>query len=87
MIHLSKQGTCVPFCSRLKYTWRRERCNFLIIISWHVPMTTQHGVRQDIDIGLYRNAGLGNFGPGGPVSCRVSPNSNQAHQNQLINVF
>ncbi len=42
----SEQGTCVPLCSRLKCTWRRERCNFLIIISWHVSVTTQHGVRH-----------------------------------------
>ncbi len=28
----------MPLCSRLKCTWLRERCNFLIIISWHVPV-------------------------------------------------
>ncbi len=44
----SEQGMCVPLCSRLKCTWRRERCNFLIIISCYVPVTTQHGVRQQI---------------------------------------
>uniref|UniRef100_A0A672K868 Zgc:103625 n=1 Tax=Sinocyclocheilus grahami TaxID=75366 RepID=A0A672K868_SINGR len=43
----SEQGTCVPLCSRLECTWQRERCNFLIF-SLDVPVTTQHGVRQQI---------------------------------------
>ncbi len=37
----SEQGTCVPLCSRLESTWQRERCNFLIIFSWDVPVATQ----------------------------------------------
>ncbi len=49
----SEQGTCVPLCSRLKCTWRRERCNFLIIISWHVPVTKQHVVRQQLYINVH----------------------------------
>ncbi len=43
----SEQGTCVSLCSRLECTWWRER-NFLIIFSWDVPVTTQHGVHQQI---------------------------------------
>ncbi len=46
----SEQGTCMPLCSCFKCTWWRERCNFLTIISWHVPVTTQHEVCQQIVI-------------------------------------
>ncbi len=42
-------GTCVSLCSRLECTWWRER-NFLIIFSWDVPVTTQHGVRQQMSL-------------------------------------
>ncbi len=52
----SEQDTCVPLCSRLKCTWRRERCNFLIIISWDVPVTT--GEEQDISRRPIKDTGL-----------------------------
>ncbi len=39
------------------------------------------------DMTRHTTSGLGNFGPGGPLSCRVSSNPNQTHQNQLMNVF
>ncbi len=42
----SEQGTCLPLCSHLKCIWRSEQCNSLIINSWHLPVTTQHGVRH-----------------------------------------
>ncbi len=32
----------MPLCSRLECIWQRERCNFLIICSWDVPVTEQH---------------------------------------------
>ncbi len=38
----SEQGTCVPLCGCLEFTWQRERRNFLIIFSWDVPVKTQH---------------------------------------------
>ncbi len=38
----SEQGTCVPLCGCLEFTWQRERRTFLIIFSWDVPVKTQH---------------------------------------------
>ncbi len=46
----SEQGTCVPSFSRLECIWQRERPNFLIIFSWDVPVTSQHGVRQQMSL-------------------------------------
>ncbi len=44
----SEQGTFVQLFHGLKCTWQRDRSNFLIIFSWDVSETTQHGARHQI---------------------------------------
>ncbi len=67
-----EQGTCVPLCSRLECTWQRERHNFLIIFSWDVPVTTQHGGELFPAVLRHTKADGGNQAHSAPVAhcCR-----------------